>query len=97
MSKFKIGERVVFKRTGKEYIVDGFSCCQGCGEPTIHCRGHNYILHQPCDDCGHINYDVRYQGYERNFEKLISVAACIEYKLSVSLPELTKIKELQNQ
>ena len=105
MSKFKLGDKVIAiknhskgdYKVGDEFIVTGFSCCPGCGEPTIRISGKDEIVNSSCRICKFLECFVVNNYFETSFEKPISISECIEYKLKVSLPELTELKELQNQ
>lgn len=104
MSRFKLGQRVVAVRTNNanniiknsEYIVDGFGCCSTCGEPCIYLKGFDRIA-TLTHNGGHKEARTREKYLERNFAPLSNISDAVEYRLSVSIPELTEIKELQNQ
>lgn len=105
MPRFKIGQRVVairdhsqglFKK-GDEFIVDGFMCCPKCGEPCVYLTEFNDIedgfKHSAC---GFRIFEPTRVGYaESSFAPLHNHGEAIEYRLSVSLPELTEIKKEQ--
>lgn len=106
MSRFKIGQKVVaikdhsqgvFKK-GDEFIVDGFTCCPSCGNPCIYLNGKTEVVKWHCRPmgCG-ANYILRESFSEFMFAPLQNNADAIEYKISVSIPELITIKEYQNQ
>lgn len=110
MSNFRIGEKVVAKenhpngtfKKGDEFIVDGFCCCPRCGRSNLYLKGLDRIVNSECNTriangCGHITTDTRQRYSERRFEKAISIAEGIEYRLKVTIPELTEIKEVQHQ
>jgi len=106
MSRFKIGQRVVAVINhsddsfikGREYIVDGFSCCDNCGRPYICLRGFNEIVRtQDFKGCNHLNNPRRQSYYENAFAPLSNIADAVEYRLSVSIPELTEVKIEQLQ
>ena len=108
MSKFKVGDEIVAIRThsggdyvkGEHYTVDGFTVCPNCGYPCIYLKGYNKIgtPGHTYKGCGWISIEKQRIFYgESNFEKLMEFSDAIEYKLKVSIPELTEIKELQNQ
>lgn len=105
MSNFKIGDKVICVREhsrgwvtkGKEYIIDGFSCCPNCNQALVFLKGHNEIRPMKLRCCQISVGCVRQFFAASLFEKPISLSACIEYKLKVSIPELVELKELQNQ
>lgn len=109
MTKFKIGETVIARHSnisgeivkGKEYIVDGFTCCSGCGIPCLYLKGMTRIANLICGNshhgCGYKKLHTRECYAESCFEKPISLAETTEYKLKVSIPELIEIKEPQLQ
>lgn len=103
MSRFKLGQRVVaivnqsqgvFKK-GDEFVVDGFACCSQCGSPCINLVGFDRIVNSICE-CRQKKI-IREMYTEKLFAPLSNISDAIEYRLSVSIPELTEIKELQNQ
>jgi len=111
MSKFKLGQEVVALVTylptniikGNIYIVDGFTCCPGCGLPCINLKGrqklYNSICQKESKGCGYREIAVRERYSENAFTDLISKEECAEYKSKISQPELEalKIKEVQLQ
>lgn len=108
MARFKIGQKVVALekvsdviKKGEIYIVDGYHCCPGCGLPCIFVKDINVRCASPClldkGGCGYVEYGVRASFEEVIFAPLTNIADAIEYRLKVSIPELTEIKEVQHQ
>lgn len=104
MARFKIGQKVVaivdnrsgaFKR-GDVFTVDGFSCCPYCGLPTLFLKEKTDIV-IVARSCGRQSHNVREEFAERAFAPLANISDAIEYKMKVSIPELTEIKETQLQ
>jgi len=101
---WKIGDEIIaiinhsqghFK-IGDKFIIDGFTCCEGCGEPCVYLKGRNRQSISNCVSCN--NQTKKQINYASScFQKPISLSSCIEYKLKVSIPELVELKELQNQ
>lgn len=109
MSKFKFGETVVAKlnlmkgdevvsKKGDEHIVDGFACCPKCGHSAINIQAFPFKANVDLNCCnGGSLHDVRPLFSEDSFEKPISLFEGISYRMKVTIPELVKIKEYQNQ
>lgn len=111
MARFKIGQKVVAIRShtdgsfkkGVVYILDGFSSCPNCGAQTIHLKGYEERINFVCNHhYGGCNMavtarNVRSMFFIESFAPLHFSADAIEYKLKVSIPELTEIKETQLQ
>lgn len=108
MHRFKVGQKVVAlvnRRStlgtvsiekGREYTVIGLTCCQSCGKPEVIIKGQNAKVMCECGKCKHES--PRTASFNQDhFAPLQNNADAIEYKLKVSIPELTEIKELQNQ
>lgn len=103
---FKIGQKVVCvddkSRTGRRvyveagniYTITGFCACLKCGIAKVYLKENKERYENYCM-CGNIKTDVARFDVNR-FRPLISKSECISYKLTVSLPELTELKELQN-
>ena len=105
MSRFKIGQKVVALTAnatgelvkGKTYEVCGFSACKGCGEPTIYLVGMVRRAGISHPKCGTVSETMRENYLESFFAPLQNTADAIEYRLSVSIPELIEVKEYQSQ
>jgi len=104
MSKFKLGEKIVAIKNhyagrfkiGDIFIVDGFACCPKCGTQGIFLKGLNPNMSgTKCVPCNIIISEPLNCYRESNFEKLISLGETTEYRLKVSIPELTEIKTPQ--
>lgn len=109
MANFKIGDKVIAKfnhsggsfRKGDEFIIDGFCCCPSCGLPCIQLRGRTENCISICDGshkgcgCGFM-VEERESFWIGAFEKPASFGELASYKVKVSIPELTEIKEIQN-
>lgn len=106
---FKVGEKVVAltdpttpfsqrRKKGEVYTVKAVSYCSTCGKQSINigpCSNGNII------ECIGCRKEAPTNGLawtdSRHFTHPISISDCIEYRVKVSLPELTELKELQNQ
>ena len=107
MHRFKVGQEVVaiknhqqgdFKK-GDEFIVDGLTCCPKCGRYRIQLIGFYRIVNTFHGDggCNYVTENVRESFAEIAFVPKQSLSDAIEYRLSVSIPELTEIKIEQLQ
>lgn len=95
-----------FFKKDDELIIDGFSCCPSCGSPAVYIKGINGMTGGKCvsasgknDGCGRISYGTRTQFDPRYFEKPASFGELINYRKSVTEPEVLKIltpTEIQN-
>lgn len=103
MSKenWKVGDRVLCLKSnddghikaGREYTIDGFSCCPGCGLETLLIVGFNTTRTQNHDGC------MKWTGRDQYGKSLFirpDSASMIEYRLSVTEKELLTVKEFQN-
>jgi hypothetical protein len=106
MSRFKIGQKVVsvwdqtegYFKKGDIFTVDGFSVCAGCGTPCVYLKELRLFLGYRHDVCGTlVKAPTRTHFREIRFAPLHQHGEAISYKLEVSIPELTEIKEYQNQ
>lgn len=103
---FKKGDKVIavkdhrqghFKK-GDEFSVDSFECCPSCGIQCISLVGIDKRGYAKCLKCNHISNGIRRAFFELAFfTKPLSLSDAVEYKLKVSIPELTKIEEPQLQ
>lgn len=107
MHRFKVGQKVValgdskaglFKK-GDVMEVESLSCCPKCGTATIYLKGIYQLVTLSCHvtGCGSKQIGVIPNYREISFAPLQNNADAIEYKLTVAIPELTEIKEYQNQ
>jgi len=108
MHRFKVGQEVVaVKRNivsnikiGDEFTVEGLTCCPGCGDAEIFLKGKTKIYDvTSCspNGCNQHSYNVRESYAESAFAPKQSLSEAIEYRLTVSIPELTEIKTPQLQ
>jgi len=110
MSRFKIGQEVIALHSwlqcgilkDEHYIVDGFVCCKQCGRPYIYIKNVDVVANTHCssaddkDGCGYSTKE-RANFSETAFAPLQNFSDAVEYRLSVSIPELIEVKEYQNQ
>lgn len=108
MHRFKVGQKVVALETvrstyndtgiykGQVYEVSGLCCCEKCGKERIMIKGETVKLRVVCLRCnyGHESIVALDQNY---FAPIENIADAVHYKLTVAIPELTEIKEYQNQ
>lgn len=110
---FKIGDTVICKDAshrpdtigylvkGKEYVIDGFSCCGKCGTPTLFLVGLDLQSNSHCKCGGIVTERQNYRA--SRFEKPIMSSSTRtalnksleEYK-NISLQELTEMEEMKN-
>jgi len=103
MSRFKIGQRVVcidsiptkYLKKGATYVINGFYACPDCGVLCVKLECFTNPVNSECLSCGHTSITDRPIYRESRFAPLSNIADAVEYRLSVSIPELTKIKEHQ--
>lgn len=106
MHRFKVGQKVVAIINGahikkdKIYTVSRLLCCPNCGFTFISVEEITTIINSFCGACNHNRHKDNFEPHncsEKLFAPLQNNADAVEYKLKVSIPELTEIKELQNQ
>jgi len=81
---------------GHQYTIGNLSCCPKCGWPTVSVTEVNYNTRMEHQDCGHV-YNSELVFLEGWFAPLSTTSDAIEYKLTVSIPELTEIKRIKEQ
>lgn len=96
MSNFKIGDTVicindsltVFLVKGEEYVVDGFSCCSGCGNALIYLREIYVPSRQKCLLCNSAPLSKIRPAYATyRFEKPIQYRSAIYSLISKEIVE----------
>lgn len=103
MHRFKVGQKVVAVKShsggefkiGDIFIVDELNCCCKCGLSTICLNGKDEYCIVVCS-CNYTGAG-REHYTEMCFEPIQNISDAVEYKMKVSIPELTEIKEYQNQ